>query len=89
MSHYRIDECRYVINNLLDVEHYSITRDQAEYLAAYNRGSSFSNPHLRIAYVTTDPPRQQDNHADARGFFVCQQAKRFRQRFIFMIGWQR
>jgi len=50
----RSDEIHYVINDLLDVEGYSVTSDEAEYLAAFNRGSSFSNPSLRVAYVTTD-----------------------------------
>jgi hypothetical protein len=31
-----------------------VTTDQVEYLAAYNRGASISNPRLRIAYVTLD-----------------------------------
>lgn len=50
----RIDEARYVINDMLAVEGYAITSDEAEYLAAFNRGSSYSNPRLRVAYVTTD-----------------------------------
>ncbi|MCM2308516.1 MAG: STAS/SEC14 domain-containing protein [Sulfuritalea sp.] len=51
----RADDIRYIINDLLDVEGYTVTTDQAEYLAAFNRGSSFSNPRIRIAYVTHDP----------------------------------
>jgi hypothetical protein len=54
LSDHRTDTIRYVINDLLAVESYSITTDQAEYLAAFNRGPSIYNPHLRIAYVTTD-----------------------------------
>jgi len=54
LSDHRTDSIRYVINNLLEVQSYSITTDQAEYLAAFSRGPSISNPHLRIAYVTTD-----------------------------------
>lgn len=50
----RIDDLRYIINDLLDVEGYSITPDEAEYSAAITRGASMSNPHVRIAYVTTD-----------------------------------
>jgi hypothetical protein len=51
----RTDDLHYVINDFLSVEGYSITTDQVEYLAVFNRGASKSNPHLRIAYVTTDP----------------------------------
>lgn len=54
LSDHRTDTLRYVINDLLAVESYAITTDQAEYLAAFNRGPSLSNPNLRIAYVTTD-----------------------------------
>ncbi len=50
----RTDDLYYVIDDLLAVEGYSITMDQVEYLAVFNRGASKSNPHLRIAYVTTD-----------------------------------
>lgn len=50
----RVDDIRYVINDLQDVEGYSVTSDQAEYLAAFNYGSSKSNPRIRIAYITTD-----------------------------------
>lgn len=42
-------------DDLLDVEGYTVTTEEAEYLAAFNRGSSFSNPRIRIAYVTRDP----------------------------------
>ncbi|MDP3511755.1 MAG: STAS/SEC14 domain-containing protein [Sulfuritalea sp.] len=51
----RADDIRYIINDLLEVEGYTVTTDEAEYLAAFNRGSSFSNPRIRIAYVTRDP----------------------------------
>ncbi|MBI3094290.1 MAG: hypothetical protein HYY97_05405 [Rhodocyclales bacterium] len=44
-----------IINDLLEVDGYTVTADQAEHLAAFNRGSSFSNPGIRIAYVTRDP----------------------------------
>ncbi len=50
----RVDEIRYIINDLLAVEGYTVTTEQAEYLASFNRGSSFSNPRIRIAYVTRD-----------------------------------
>ena len=52
----RIDSMRYVINDFLAVEGYTATREQAEYSAAINRGSSFSNPRLRVACVTTQLP---------------------------------
>ena len=52
------DDLRYVINDLLEVEGYSVTQDEAEYAAAITRGASRSNPHLRIAFVTN-----QDHHA--------------------------
>lgn len=48
------DEARYVINDLLAVEDYTVRQDEAEYSAAFNRGTSFSNPRLRVAFVTTD-----------------------------------
>lgn len=50
----RIDEAKYVINDLLGLDGYTVTPDQAEYAAAFTRGPSYSNPWLRIAFVTTD-----------------------------------
>jgi len=50
----RVDNLRYIINDFLAVEAYSATREQAEYSAAINRGTSFSNPRIRVACVTTD-----------------------------------
>ncbi len=50
----RTDDLRYIINDLREMEGYSVTREQLEYLAAFNRASSYSNPEVRIAYVTTD-----------------------------------
>lgn len=49
-----VEHFRYVVNDLLAVEGFSITRDQVEYLAALNRGPSFRNPNLQVAYVATD-----------------------------------
>lgn len=54
LSDPQIDDMDYVINDLLAIQGYSLTEEQAEYLAAFNRGSSYSNPRLRVAYVTTD-----------------------------------
>ena len=54
LSDPRADDIRYVINDLLEVEGYTVTTKEAEYLAAFNRGSSLSNPRIRIAYVTKD-----------------------------------
>ena len=54
LSDRRTDEIRYVINDFLAVEGYSVTNDQAEYLASFNRGASFSNPRIRIAFLTMD-----------------------------------
>lgn len=54
LGNVRSDDIRYVSNDLLEVEGYAITTEEAEYLAAFNRGTSLSNPHLRVAYVTTD-----------------------------------
>ncbi len=51
----RVDGIRFIINDFLAVEGYSVTRDQVEYLAAFNRGTSFSNPRIRVAYVVTTP----------------------------------
>jgi hypothetical protein len=50
----RIDEAKYIINDLLGLDGYTVTPDQAEYAAAFTRGPSYSNPWLRIAFVTTD-----------------------------------
>lgn len=54
LADHRTDGISYVINDLLDMASYAITGDEAEYLAAFNRGASLSNPRIRIAYVTTD-----------------------------------
>ncbi len=51
----RVDQIRYIINDLLDVDGYSVAPDQIEYSAAINRGTSYSNPRIRVAYVTTRP----------------------------------
>ena len=53
LSDPRVDSLRYIIYDFLAVEGYSATRDQAEYSAAFNRGTSFSNPKIRVACVTT------------------------------------
>lgn len=50
----RLDDIRYIINDLLSVESYSITADEAQYSAAITRGASMSNPKVKIAFVTTD-----------------------------------
>ncbi len=51
----RADDIHYIINDLRAVEGYSgATPDHAEYLGAFNYGSSRSNPRIRIAYVTSD-----------------------------------
>lgn len=50
----RTDDLHYIINDLSAIEGYSGTREQAEYLAAFNHGASLSNPRIRIAYVTSD-----------------------------------
>lgn len=51
----RVDSIHYIINDFLDVEGYSVAPDQVEYAAALNRGTSYSNPRIRVAYVTTRP----------------------------------
>ena len=51
LSDPRVDSIHYIINDFLEVDGYSVTRDQVEYLAAFNRGTSLSNPRIRIAYV--------------------------------------
>lgn len=48
------DDALYIINDLLEVEGYTATKDEAEYAAAYTRGPSLSNPRVRVAYVTAD-----------------------------------
>ena len=50
----RADDIHYIINDLRAVEGYSGTNEQAEYLGAFNYGSSRSNPRIRIAYITSD-----------------------------------
>ncbi len=50
----RTDDLKYVINDLTAVDGYSATADDAEYSAAFNEGISRTNPHLQVAYVTTD-----------------------------------
>lgn len=53
----RLDDIHYSINDLQGVENISIisiTGDEAEYSAAITRGSSLSNPTLKIAFVTAD-----------------------------------
>ena len=50
----RTDSLKYVINDLSAVEGYSATAEDAEYSAAFNEGISRTNPHLQVAYVTTD-----------------------------------
>lgn len=51
----RIDTARYIINDFLGVTSYSASREDAEYSAAFNRGTSLSNPRLRVACITTNP----------------------------------
>jgi hypothetical protein len=50
----RCDDIRYIINDFLAIEGYSMTPDDAEYSAVITRGASLSNPRIRIAYITTD-----------------------------------
>jgi hypothetical protein len=55
LSDPRIDSMRYIINDWLAVEGYAAGIGDAEYSAAFNRGTSFSNPRLRVAFVTANP----------------------------------
>ena len=50
----RFDQLRYVINDLLAVEAFDYSIEDAEYAAAYNRGPSYTRPAVDVAYVTTD-----------------------------------
>ncbi len=54
LSDPRIDDMRYVINDFLAVDGYAGSNDDAEYSAAFNRATSYSNPRLRVAFVTTN-----------------------------------
>lgn len=54
LSDPRADEIRYILNDLLEMTGYTVTREEAEESAAFNRASALSNPHVRVAYVTTD-----------------------------------
>lgn len=54
LSDPRVDGIHYIINDWLAVEGYAASLDDAEYSAAFNRGTSFSNPRIRVAFVTTN-----------------------------------
>lgn len=50
----RTDSLRYIINDASEIEGFAGSAEDAEYSAAFNLGSSLSNPHIRIAFVTRD-----------------------------------
>jgi hypothetical protein len=50
----RFDDAKYIINDFLAIDGYTISHDDAEYSAAYTRGPSYTNPRVRVAYVTND-----------------------------------
>lgn len=50
----RFDSIRYVINDFLDVEGFTVSEDGVLMASAIDRGAAQSNPHIRIAVVTTD-----------------------------------
>lgn len=50
----RTDSLRYIINDASALEGFVGTTDDAEESAAFNYGTSLSNPTLRIAFVTSD-----------------------------------
>ena len=52
----RSDDLRYIINDFTAMKGGAEagSTEQAEYLAAFNFGSSRSNPRIRIAYVTSE-----------------------------------
>ena len=50
----RTDSLRYIINDASALEGFAGTAEDAEEAAAFNYGSSLSNPLIRIAFVTRD-----------------------------------
>lgn len=50
----RFDELRYVINDFLGVERYSVSEIQVQLAAANDYGASITNPNIRIVIVTKD-----------------------------------
>ncbi|MBL8429984.1 MAG: hypothetical protein JNJ95_08870 [Dechloromonas sp.] len=54
-SHEKFDNAHYVINDFSDIDRFVMTPAEAEYMATYSLGPHFSNPTLRVCFVTTDP----------------------------------
>lgn len=50
----RFDSIRYVINDFLQVEDFTVSEDGVLMASAIDRGAAQSNPHIRIAVVATD-----------------------------------
>lgn len=50
----RFDSLRYVINDFLAVESYSVSEAKVRIVSAIDAAAALSNPHIRIAIVATD-----------------------------------
>lgn len=51
----RFDALRYTVTDYLEVEHYEVTDDATEEIAARHIGALLTNPHIVIAAVAVDP----------------------------------
>lgn len=51
----RFDELRYVINDFLDCAACAVANKTVDKIAVADCGAAFTNPHIRIAVVTTAP----------------------------------
>jgi len=51
----RFDGLRHVINDFRDVESFVFTPDDVDYVAAIDNAAAVSNPHIRIAVITSKP----------------------------------
>jgi len=51
----RFDGLRHVINDFRDVESFVFTPDDVDYVAAIDNAAAVSNPHIRIAVITSNP----------------------------------
>lgn len=51
----RFDKARYSINNFVDAQAFEITTADIHLYAAHSLGAAYSNRHMRIAIVATDP----------------------------------
>jgi hypothetical protein len=50
----RFDDLRYVINDFLGIEGFSVSEDSVHMMSALDNAAATSNPNIRIAIVATD-----------------------------------